>query len=61
MIRTQIIAQKVTELQEKIKTTNNGYLFAPTTEDVYLATVHPERFDVYYQPNSDFPFRIFNI
>lgn len=62
MTRTQIIAQKVTELQEKIKTTNNGYLFACTREEIYIATTHPRLFTVVYNPHVEemVAFRIYN-
>lgn len=63
MTRTQLIDKKVKELAEKIKATNNGYLFAPTTEDVYIATTCPtKQFVIEYKPDvwSEFPFRIWN-
>lgn len=58
MTRTQALNQKVDQLKEVIKTTNNGYLFAPTPEQVYIALVRPQQFTVIYNPEVETPFPI---
>lgn len=53
------IAAKASQLAEKIASTNNGYLFAPTAEEVYIATLFPDDFLINYAPLAEhFPFRI---
>lgn len=50
---------KASQLTEKIASTNNGYLFAPTAEEVYIATLFPEQFVINYAPLAEhFPLRI---
>lgn len=49
------------ELRENIALTNNGYLFAPTPTDVYVATLYPKHFAISFAPSAkSFPFRITN-
>jgi len=58
---TNVVLKLRDELREKIVSTNNGYLFAPTTTDVYVATLYPENFMVSFAPSAkEFPFRITN-
>jgi hypothetical protein len=45
-------------LISRIKSTNNGYLFAPTDWDVKIARNYPETFEVLHRPGHMFPYRI---
>lgn len=45
-------------LIEKIKSTNNGYLFSPSGQEIDLAGRYPEIFVVRYNAVATFPFRI---
>jgi hypothetical protein len=45
-------------LISKIKSTNNGYLFAPTGWDIKIAQDHPETFMVIHRPGAIFPYKI---
>ena len=50
---------RVVNLKEVIKTTNNGYLFAPKPEDVFIAMMAPAIFRVTFDYTvRDFPMRI---
>lgn len=42
----------------KIKSTNNGYIFAPTACDVETAEEYPYTFLVIHRPGNTFPYRI---
>jgi hypothetical protein len=54
-----IILTKADALADKVINTNNGYLFCPTTEEIYIATLFPDRFSINYAPLAkDFPLRI---
>jgi hypothetical protein len=47
------------ELVERIRGTNNGYLFAPTAKEVYVAMQYGYIFNVQFDPDADdFPLRI---
>ena len=53
--------QKAAQLREVIAGTNNGYLFAPDAEQVYIATLFPDKFSISYAPLAEhFKFRISN-
>lgn len=52
---------KANELIEKIKGTNNGYLFAPTGEELETARRCKSCFAVVSMKSSEFPFRIMNL
>lgn len=50
-----------TSLRQKIKGSNNGYLFAPSGEEIETAKANPAMFRVAHDPRAtDFPYRIFN-
>jgi len=44
----------VSELIAKIQSTNNGYLFAPSGNEVALAKAHPTVFDLKQNPSAEF-------
>ena len=46
------------ELAQDLAGTNNGYLFAPTGQQLACALKHPERFEVAHR-GGDFPYRIY--
>lgn len=55
------IITKAAQLSETIESTNNGYLFSPSAEQVYIATLFPDKFSVSYAPLAEhFKFRISN-
>jgi hypothetical protein len=48
----------VTALIEKIQSTNNGYLFSPTHQEIVFATEHPTVFKVDHREQQIFPYKI---
>lgn len=61
MRTSPVIITKAAQLSETIESTNNGYLFSPSAEQVYIATLFPEQFHIHYAPLAEhFPFRITN-
>jgi hypothetical protein len=49
----------ITELIEKIKSTNNGYLFAPSESEIKVAKENPSVFVyTHFQKTAIFPHRI---
>lgn len=50
---------EIQTLIEKIKSTNNGYLFAPTGNDTKTAKANPDKFLVIATGNTDFPIKIY--
>lgn len=47
------------ELIESIKTTNNGYLFVPTKDEIVTASEYPEVFTIIINPTSEFSQKIY--
>lgn len=55
---TEPAATKAIELIDKIRSTNNGYLFAPPPAEIALAKAHPGLFRVRHSPGATFPYQI---
>jgi len=54
------ITSRITNLKERIKGSNNGYIFAPTPEEVYVAMKYYQIFDLqFYALNEHVPILIF--
>jgi len=49
----------VKQLINEIKSTNNGYLFNPTGEEIEIAKENPDEFVVQEIRGSIFPFKIY--
>lgn len=47
-------------LRESIKSTNNGYLFAPSGDEIEIAETFPDEFTVKRNIPGEFPNRIWN-
>lgn len=53
------LTSRINNLRDRIKGSNNGYLFAPTPEEVYVAMKYSQIFDVQFAALADnFPIRI---
>jgi len=48
----------ITELTEKIKSTNNGYLFAPSESEIKVAKENPSVFNHTFNLSAIFPHKI---